>query len=134
MFKVKGVIIFPATCEEVLQSIADVSSEYQAIIDHLNGPRHHDRRFECTVDDPLARKAVESAVVKAFRNRVGILIEPVAVKIGELPRSKETDANPRQPLLRGMCRVDKPYMKNSVARGSVPHCLQQRTERPLPGQ
>lgn len=37
----------------------------------------------------LARKAVESAVVKAFRNRVGILIEPVAVKVGELPRSEK---------------------------------------------
>ena len=89
MFKVKGVIIFPATCEEVLQSIADVSSEYQAIIDHLNGRDIMTVYFECTVDDPLARKAVESAVVKAFRNRVGILIEPVAVKVGELPRSEK---------------------------------------------
>ena len=89
MFKVKGVIIFPATCEEVLQSIADVSSEYQAIIDHLNGRDIMTVYFECTVADPLARKAVESAVVKAFKNRVGIAIEPVAVSIGELPRSEK---------------------------------------------
>ena len=89
MFKVKGVIVFPATCEEVLQGVADVSSEYQAIIDHLNGRDIMTVYFECTVADPLARKAVESAVVKAFKNRVGIAIEPVAVSVGELPRSEK---------------------------------------------
>jgi phenylacetate-CoA ligase len=37
MVKVKGVNIYPGQIEDVLRGIAGVSSEYQVMIDHLNG-------------------------------------------------------------------------------------------------
>ena len=88
MIKVKGVNIFPAHVEEVLALIGDASSEYQVMIDHLNGRDIMTVFFETPVskDD---YKVVEEQVTEVFKNRIGIKIEAKAVQMGDLPRSEK---------------------------------------------
>lgn len=87
MVKVKGVNIFPGQIEDVLRGIAGVSSEYQVMIDHLNGKDIMTLYFEtCEGSD----KTVQEELVKvAFKIKVGITIVPKAVGIGDLPRSEK---------------------------------------------
>ena len=37
MVKVKGNIIFPSTIEDVIKSVPGTSSEYRAVIEHVDG-------------------------------------------------------------------------------------------------
>ncbi|MDR0929271.1 MAG: phenylacetate--CoA ligase [Oscillospiraceae bacterium] len=88
MVKIKGVNIFPAQMDEVLREVEGVSSEYQVMLDHLNG------RDIITVffETPLAeeeRKPIEKAVQVRFKERIGITVLPKAVAMGELPRSEK---------------------------------------------
>ena len=89
MFKVKGVNMFPAQVEEVCAAVDGVSSEYQVMIDHLNGKDIMTVYFECESDDPLRRRDIEAAMVETFKNRIGVTIVPKAVGIGDLPRSEK---------------------------------------------
>ncbi len=89
MFKVKGVNMFPAQVEEVCAAVDGVSSEYQVMIDHLNGKDIMTVYFECESDDPLRRRDIEGAMVETFKNRIGVTIVPKAVGIGDLPRSEK---------------------------------------------
>ncbi len=87
MIKVKGVNIYPGQVEDVLKEVAGVSSEYQVMIDHLNGRDIMTLFFEM---EPQAEKAVvEAAVGAVFKTRVGLTIVPKGVAIGELPRSEK---------------------------------------------
>lgn len=88
MFKVKGVNIFPAQLEEVLALIADASSEYQVMIDHLDGRDILTLFFETELD-PHDFPTVEEQVETVFKNRIGIKINAKAVMTGELPRSEK---------------------------------------------
>ncbi len=87
MVKVKGVNIYPGQVEDVLREVDGVSSEYQVMIDHMNGRDIMTLFFETNegVDLPLIEKAVRDV----FKLRVGLLIEPKAVALGELPRSEK---------------------------------------------
>lgn len=90
MFKVKGVNMFPAQVEEVMQMVDGTSSEYQCMIDHLNGKDILTLYFECEASaDRLRKKEIEENVKEVFKNRIGITIVPVAVALGELPRSEK---------------------------------------------
>jgi phenylacetate-CoA ligase len=89
MFKVKGVNMFPAQVEEVIASVDGVSSEYQVMIDHLNGKDIMTVYFECETDDALRRRQIEEAVQETFKNRIGITIVPKAEGVGDLPRSEK---------------------------------------------
>ncbi len=86
MVKVKGVMLFPARVEEVLTGVEGVSSEYQIMIDHLNGKDIVTIFFE-TVEEN--RAGIELAVKDAVKQKIGILTVPKAVAIGELPRSEK---------------------------------------------
>lgn len=87
MIKVKGVNIYPGQVEDVLKLVEGVSSEYQVMIDHLNGRDIMTLFFET---DPAAdRDTVEQAVGALFKARVGLTIVPKGVAIGELPRSEK---------------------------------------------
>ncbi|MDD4801951.1 MAG: phenylacetate--CoA ligase [Syntrophomonas sp.] len=87
MVKVKGVNIYPGQIEEILSEIKGTSSEYQVMIDHLNGKDIMTLFFE---SDPAAsKKAVETDVKKHFKTKVGLTIVPKAVAIGDLPRSEK---------------------------------------------
>lgn len=88
MVKVKGVNIFPAQIEEMLREVEDTSSEYQVMIDHLNGRDIMTIFFETNLMDD-ARRHLENAVRDHCKAKIGIQIVPKAVSIGELPRSEK---------------------------------------------
>ena len=87
MIKVKGVNIFPAQIEEILHEIDGVSSEYQVMIDHLNGKDIMTIFFER--NEGVDQKTVEDAVRDRTKSKIGITIVPKSVTIGELPRSEK---------------------------------------------
>jgi len=90
MVKVKGVNIYPGQIEDVLRDIEGVSSEYQVMIDHLNGKDIMTLFFE--VELGVSKRDVEKSVKDAFKSQVGLTIEPKGVAIGELPRSEKKTA------------------------------------------
>ncbi len=86
MVKVKGVIIFPQKVDELLSKVDGVSSEYQVMIDHLNGRDIITVYFETAEEN---KKLIEAKVAKSFKEFIGINIVSKAVEIGELPRSEK---------------------------------------------
>lgn len=88
MVKVKGVNIYPGQIDELLSSIKGVSSEYQVMIDHLEGRDSLTLFFETKLKDD-ERKELQKTVGAEFKSRIGITIIPKAVSIGELPRSEK---------------------------------------------
>lgn len=88
MVKVKGVNIFPAQIEEMLREVEGTSSEYQVMIDHLNGRDIMTIFFEANLTDD-ARRHLENAVRDHCKAKIGIQIVPKAVSIGDLPRSEK---------------------------------------------
>ncbi|MDR2360353.1 MAG: phenylacetate--CoA ligase [Oscillospiraceae bacterium] len=89
MVKVKGTIIFPALVDGVLTAVDGVSSEYQIIIDHLNGRDIMRLFFETSIENSAQRKALEKEVAETFKSKVGSTPETHAVSLGELPRSEK---------------------------------------------
>lgn len=87
MIKVKGVNIFPGLIDETLREVDGASSEYQVMIDHLNGKDIMTVFFEAEVG--VDKKEVEQNVKIHCKNKIGITIVPKAVEIGELPRSEK---------------------------------------------
>lgn len=88
MVKVKGVNIFPAQIEEVIQFTQGASSEYQVMIDHLYGKDILTLFFEtATTDDD--KKRVEEELALIFKGKIGITPKTKGVALGELPRSEK---------------------------------------------
>jgi len=87
MIKVKGINIFPAQIDEGLKEVEGASSEYQVMIDHLNGKDIMTLYFE--IEPEVDKEAVEDTVKHHFKNKIGITLVPKAVSIGELPRSEK---------------------------------------------
>lgn len=87
MVKVKGVNIFPGQIDEVLRDVEGASSEYQVMIDHLEGKDIMTLFFE--TPEGAYREGVEANVRQRFKEKVGLTIVPKAVAIGELPRSEK---------------------------------------------
>ncbi|MDR0884014.1 MAG: phenylacetate--CoA ligase [Oscillospiraceae bacterium] len=89
MIKVKGVILFPGKVDSLLSGIADVSSEYQIMIDHLGGRDQLTVFFETAIENVDFRAALEQNVQAAFKQQIGFLPIAKAVGMGELPRSEK---------------------------------------------
>ncbi|MBL8490708.1 MAG: phenylacetate--CoA ligase [Rhodocyclaceae bacterium] len=87
MVKVKGVIVFPALFDEVLHKIGGVSSEFQVMIDHLEGRDVVTVFFETT--GGAHREGVEAEVRRRCKERIGLTVVPKAVAVGDLPRSEK---------------------------------------------
>ncbi|MDR1404686.1 MAG: phenylacetate--CoA ligase [Candidatus Methanoplasma sp.] len=87
MVKVKGTNIFPAQFDSVLSGIRDIESEYQVMIDHLNGKDIVTVFFETKVPEEQ-RPALEKEAARRLKDSIGITAVPKAVKIGDLPRSE----------------------------------------------
>jgi phenylacetate-CoA ligase len=87
MVKVKGVNIFPGQIDELLRNVDGASSEYQVMIDHLNGKDILTLFFER--EGGVEKEEIESRVKTEFKARIGISIAAEAVSIGELPRSEK---------------------------------------------
>jgi len=87
MVKVRGAIIYPSRVDELLAAIEGVSSEYQIMIDHLNGKDILNLLFETKEKDSIA--ALEKTVEHEFKHKIGITPKAKAVGMGELPRSEK---------------------------------------------
>lgn len=87
MVKVKGVNIFPSQIDEMLAGIKGTSSEFQFMLDHMEG------KDICTLFvevQPNANKyELEREIQEAFKYKIGILTNVKPVDIGELPRSEK---------------------------------------------
>ncbi|MDR2846341.1 MAG: phenylacetate--CoA ligase [Candidatus Methanoplasma sp.] len=88
MVKVKGVNIFPAQFDETLSSVAGASSEYQVMIDHLDGKDIITLFFETGVPAET-RPELEKEIVGKLKSSIGITVVPKAVNVGDLPRSEK---------------------------------------------
>jgi phenylacetate-CoA ligase len=88
MVKVRGAIIYPSRVDELLATIDGVSSEYQIMIDHLNGRDIITLFFETPIDAD-GYTALEKHVTAEFKERIGLTPKAKAVGMGELPRSEK---------------------------------------------
>jgi len=89
MVKVKGVNIYPGQIDEILREIEGVSSEYQIIIDHINGKDVMTLKVEYNSDGDTEREDIEYNIVDLFKKRIGIHIIAEVSGIGSLPRSEK---------------------------------------------
>jgi phenylacetate-CoA ligase len=87
MVKVKGVNIFPGQVDDVLREVDGASSEYQVMIDHLNGKDIMTIFFETAEDE--RHRDIEADLKRRFKDRIGLTIVPKAVAVGDLPRSEK---------------------------------------------
>lgn len=87
MIKVKGVNIFPSQIEELLSSIAGVSSEYRLTIEHLQGRDHCilSAEAESGADAERLRTEIQSL----FKTKIGITVQTEITPLGTLPRSEK---------------------------------------------
>ncbi len=88
MIKVKGVNMFPAQFEETLATMKDATSEYQIMIDHLEGRDIITVYFE-TPAQGEQRTAAEHEFMEKIKAKLNVTIVPKAVDIGYLPRSEK---------------------------------------------
>ncbi|MDR2400898.1 MAG: phenylacetate--CoA ligase [Deferribacteraceae bacterium] len=89
MVKVRGVMIYPGLVDETLKGVDGVSSEYQVMIDHLNGKDILTLFFETPVTGGTEIKTLEKGVEAAFKKQVGLTADAKATSMGELPRSEK---------------------------------------------
>ncbi|MDR1727351.1 MAG: phenylacetate--CoA ligase [Acidobacteriota bacterium] len=89
MVKVKGTIIFPSRVDELLSGVDGVSSEYQIMIDHVNGKDVVTVFFETARKSDGERRDLEKTVEREFKVSVGMTPKAKAVGMGELPRSEK---------------------------------------------
>ncbi len=87
MVKVKGCNIFPSQVEDVIKEVEGASSEYQIMIDHLEGKDILTIFIEVKPEADQMETAHELAGL--FKLKIGMtpLVKPV--DIGELPRSEK---------------------------------------------
>ena len=88
MIKVKGVNMFPAQFEETLATMKDATSEYQIMIDHLEGKDIITVYFE-TPAQGEQREAAEKEFQEKIKSKLNVTIVPKAVDLGYLPRSEK---------------------------------------------
>ncbi len=88
MIKVKGVNLFPAQFEELLAKFPDASSEYQVMIDHLEGKDLLTLFYESPASEE-AVAAMNEQMVQQFKSQYGLTIISKGVHIGDLPRSEK---------------------------------------------
>lgn len=87
MVKVKGVNIFPSQIEEMLKEVKGASSEYQVMIDHLNGKDILTLFVEKEASADMT--ALTEEIGYLFKTKIGISAVIKLVEIGDLPRSEK---------------------------------------------
>lgn len=88
MIKVKGCNMFPAQNEEVIQFTDGASSEYQVMIEAVNGRDVLTVLFETPLEGE-AREKCEQELALLFKAKIGCTPEAKGVPMGELPRSEK---------------------------------------------
>jgi len=89
MVKVRATIIYPSQVDELLATIDGVSSEYQIMIDHMNGRDILTLFFETSLEIGQPSANLEKIVNAEFKKRIGLTPKSKAVGMGELPRSEK---------------------------------------------
>jgi len=89
MVKVRGSIIYPSSVDNLLSQIDGISSEYQIMIDHLNGKDILTLFFETPVEIGTESAKLEKTVEVEFKEKIGLIPIAKAVGMGELPRSEK---------------------------------------------
>ena len=87
MVKVKGNIIFPSTIEDVIKAVPGASSEYRAIIEHVDGRDQMTLMVE--VEGGTDRTEVTLDIQYNFKQKYNMTPKVEVVGIGELPRSEK---------------------------------------------
>ncbi|MDD3247201.1 MAG: phenylacetate--CoA ligase [Methanosarcina sp.] len=86
--KFKAVNIYPGQIEDIVHRVPGVSSEYQILLTRKDGRDSMIFRVEIEgAEDPLKKEKTEKALGKAFKDFIGVSVDIVGVKLGELPRS-----------------------------------------------
>ncbi len=87
MVKVKGCNIFPSQIEDVIKDVRGASSEYQVMIDHIEGKDILTLFIE--TKENASKPDVANELANLFKIKIGMtpLVKPV--EIGELPRSEK---------------------------------------------
>ena len=88
MVKVKGCNMFPSQIEEVLQFTDGASSEYQVMIEAINGRDVLTVLFETPLEGE-ERERCEEQLAAIFKAKIGCTPEAKGVPMGELPRSEK---------------------------------------------
>ena len=86
MIKVKGNIVFPSSIEDVIKSVPGTSSEYHALIEHINGKDTMTLFVE--VEKEIDKTKVSQGIATTFKQKYNMTPEVKVVEIGELPRSE----------------------------------------------
>lgn len=87
MVKVKGVNIFPSQIDEMLKDIDGASSEFQVMIDHMNGKDILTLFVEANDNNDL--KNLSKLISDSFKSKIGITSVVKCVPVGDLPRSEK---------------------------------------------
>jgi phenylacetate-CoA ligase len=86
--KFKAVNIYPGQIEDIIHKVPGVSSEYQILLTRKDGRDSMTFRVEIEgAEDPSKKAKTEKALGKAFKDFIGVTVDIVGVKLGELPRS-----------------------------------------------
>jgi phenylacetate-CoA ligase len=90
MFVFRGVNIYPKQIDEILSSAADISCEYQVIIDRReDGKDYMTIRVECRDgDDPSEYSAISQKISRTIRNKMMVSSQVEVVGYRSLPRSE----------------------------------------------
>ncbi|MCL2807042.1 MAG: phenylacetate--CoA ligase [Coriobacteriia bacterium] len=88
MVKVKGVNIFPAHIEEALAATTHASSEYQVMVDHLQGKDIMTVFFETDATGDM-RQRTEKELHGIIKAKLSLSVVAKAVDLGDLPRSEK---------------------------------------------
>ena len=88
MVKVKGCNMFPAQIEEVIQFTDGASSEYQVMIEAVNGHDVLTVLFETPLEGEELERC-EAQLEAIFKAKIGCTPEAKGVPMGELPRSEK---------------------------------------------
>ena len=87
MMKIKGVNVFPAQIEEILQTFPEVSSEYQIRISHLDGK--DTMRIYVETSGHTDFQDLANRVASKVKSVIGFTPLVKVVEIGLLPRSEK---------------------------------------------
>lgn len=88
MVKVKGCNMFPAQIEEVIKFTEGTSSEYQVMIEAINGRDVLTVLFETPLEGE-GKTRCEEELAAIFKAKIGCTPEAKGVPMGELPRSEK---------------------------------------------
>ena len=88
MVKVKGYNMFPAQIEEVIKFTEGTSSEYQVMIEAVNGRDVLTVLFETPLEGEEKTRC-EEQLAAIFKAKIGCTPEAKGVPMGELPRSEK---------------------------------------------